>query len=397
MTKPITYFTPTKVIIEVDAECLSGEMLKQFGAKKVLIHYGSERIVENGLLNTITDSLKKYDLPFVTLGGVVPNPRLSKVYEGIELCKAENVDFILAVGGGSVIDSAKAIGLGLCYDGDVWDFYDNKAVPQASCPIACVLTLPAAGSEMSNSSVITKMDGLLKRGTKSEQFICKFALINPAHTLSLPENQTVNGVVDILMHTMERYFHADESLEITDRIAEGLLLSVISTARNLKLNPNDLRARTDLIWAGSLSHNGLTACGTAGGDWSTHKLEHELSGLFDVAHGAGLSTLWASWARFVQPAMVERFAQFAIRVMEVEPCETAFETGTLGINAMEAFFNEIGSPTNITALLGRKVTDAEISEMVEKCTLFGTFTPGYSRKLAANDIATIYQMANELK
>ncbi len=383
------YYTPTRVIFNTNAEFEVGRQLKSFGATKVLVHYGSDRVIKSGLMKIVTDAIAAEGIGFTLLGGVVPNPRLSKVYEGIDISRKEGVDFILAVGGGSVIDSAKAIAVGLCYNGDVWDFFERKGEPKDAMPMGCILTIPAAGSEMSSGMVITKEEGGLKRDLGADFCAAKFALLNAELTLTLPTSETVNGAVDILMHTMERYFHPMEEIDITDRIAEGLLISVMETARILQNDPKNIAARESIMWAGSLAHNGLTGCGSGGGDWSTHNIEHELSGMFDVAHGAGLSTVWASWARYALPCIPDRFAKFAHRVMGVVDSGDQIADGLAGIDEMEDFFNSIGSPTSYTELLGREVTSDEIDEMAEKCTNFGTRTIGSARVLEKNDIATI--------
>ncbi len=386
------YYTPTKVVFDDNAEALVGKCLLEQKASKILVHYGSQSAVKSGLLDRVLNSIKESGIEFVTLGGVKPNPRLSKVYEGIELCKKENVDFILAIGGGSVIDSAKAIAFGLYYNGDVWDLFEGKASPKGSYPIGCVLTIPAAGSEMSDSCVISKEDGGLKRHTGHESCICKFALMNPKLTLTLPEKQTINGVVDILMHTMERYFNNVDNLDITDRISQGLMMSVIDSAKKLKKDPNDFTARQNIMWAGSLSHNSLTGCGTNGGDWATHNIEHELSGMFDVSHGAGLSTVWASWARYVIDIIPHRLSKYAINVMGVEEKGTEKEIALKGIEKTEEFFSSIGTPISIKELVG-EVTDEQIEEMAEKATHFGKILVGTVKPLNKQDIINILNNA----
>ena len=299
------YYAPTKVVFGKGAEQKVGNLIKEQNCKKVLIHYGSGSARRSGLLDRIEAIFDKEGITYVELGGVVPNPRLSLVYEGIALCKKENVDFILAVGGGSVIDSAKAIGYGVANEGDVWDFFDFKRKPTACLPIGVVLTIAAAGSEMSGSCVITKEDGGMKRGCTTDYSRLKFAVLDPELTMTLPPYQTACGCTDILMHTMERYFNHGENMELTDGISEALMRTVIRNAKILVKEPENYDARAEVMWAGSLSHNGLTGCGTDGGDWATHKLEHELGGMFDVAHGAGLAAIWGSWARYVCGERIE--------------------------------------------------------------------------------------------
>ncbi len=294
---------------------------------------------------------------------------------------------------GSVIDSAKAIGLGLFNDCDVWDLFEDKITPTGSCPLACVLTLPAAGSEMSNSSVISKEEGGLKRYTRHKDCLCKFALMNPKLTLTLPKEQTVNGCVDVLMHTMERYFNAGENLCITDKIAEGIMIATIHDAKTLMKNPNDLAARQSIMWASSLSHNSLTGCGTNGGDWATHDIEHELSGMFDVPHGAGLSAIWGSWARYVIDVIPHRLSQFAINVMGIAPSEDVKSVALKGIEATEEFFTSLGSSTSLKELVGFDVSDEQIQEMAEKATHFGVKSVGSVIPLQKDDIVKIFEMA----
>lgn len=383
------YYAPTKVVFGKETETKVGELVAQQGCKKVLVHYGSGSVKRSGLLDRVFASLDEKGIHYVELGGVVPNPRLSLVYKGIDLCKEEGVDFILAVGGGSVIDSAKAIGYGVVNEGDVWDFYEKKREATACLPIGVVLTIAAAGSEMSNSSVITNENGWLKRGCNFNCCRAKFAVMNPELTMTLPKYQTASGCTDIMMHTMERYFNQSENMELTDGISEHLIRTVMKNAKILMDEPENYEARAEVMWAGSLSHNGLTGCGTDGGDWSCHQLEHELGGMFDVAHGAGLAAVWGSWARYVMDARPEQFAQFATRVMGVSPMQTVKETALRGIEAMEAFYRELEMPTSIQDL-GISVTEEQCHELAEKCSHFGKRTIGVVKKLDKNDMYQIY-------
>ncbi|AIF51874.1 iron-containing alcohol dehydrogenase [Pelosinus sp. UFO1] len=390
--KNFEYYTPTKVVFGKDAEAQTGSLIQAQNCKKVLVNFGGSSAKQSGLLDKVFDSLTNAEIEYVTLGGVVPNPRLSKVYEGIDLCKKENVDFILAVGGGSVIDSAKAIGYGMVNDCDVWDLYEGKAKATGCLPVGVILTIAAAGSEMSSSSVITKEEGWLKRGCNTDYSRCKFAIMNPELTYTLPQYQTESGCTDILMHTMERYFTTERSMEVTDSISEGLMRTVIHNAKILMHKPQCYDARAEIMWAGSLSHNGLTGCGSVG-DWSCHQLEHELGGMFDVAHGAGLSAVWGSWARYVYKTDVMRFVQFAVNVLGVsndfkDPEKTALE----GIKAMENFYRFIGMPTSIREL-GVELTDEQIHELAYKCSFKKTRTIGNFQILNMEDIEKIYIMA----
>lgn len=386
------FYAPTKVVFGKNAESQVGKLIKEQGCKKVLVHFGGNSAKKSGLLDRIYESLKEEGISYVSLGGVVPNPRLSKVHEGIELCKSEGVDFILAVGGGSVIDSGKAIGFGLANEGEVWDFYDHTRIPKDCTPIGCVLTIAAAGSEMSNSSVITNEEGWLKRGCNSDSSRCKFAIMNPELTYTLPAYQTASGCVDILMHTMERYFTKTENTMLTDGISEALMKTVIQNAKILTVEPENYDARAEIMWAGSLSHNNITGCGTIG-DWATHQLEHEIGGIFDVAHGAGLAAVWGSWARYVYKEKPERFAQFAVNVMGItNDFSNPFKTACAGIRAMEEFYHSISMPISISEL-GIELTDEQVKELAYKCTFEKTRTIGAFKKLEEEDIKNIYQMA----
>lgn len=386
------YYTPTKVVFGKGTEKQIGTLVKEYSCKKVLVHYGSGSVKKSGLLDRIYASLDEAGISYISLGGVVPNPRLSLVYEGIALCKREEVDFILAVGGGSVIDSAKAIGYGVTNEGDVWDFYEKKREPKNCLPIGVVLTIAAAGSEMSNSSVITNEDGWKKRGCNNDCCRAKFAVMNPELTMTLPAYQTACGCVDIMMHTMERYFNQVENMELTDGFSEHLIRTVMKNAKILKEDPENYKARAEVMWAGSLAHNGLMGCGTDGGDWASHQLEHELGGMFDVAHGAGLAAVWGSWARYVMDARPERFAQFAQNVMQVEQGEDVAKTAQKGIEAMEDFYRSIDMPVSIQEL-GVTLTEEQIKELADKCSFYEKRTIGCVKKLDREDIYKIYQAA----
>lgn len=389
---PFQYYTPTRVVFGNGTENQVGSLVKAQGGHKVLIHYGGGSVVRSGLLGRVKESLAAEGIPFVELGGVVPNPRLSLVYQGIDLCRRESVDFILAVGGGSVIDSGKAIGYGMANEGDVWDFYAHTRVPSACLPIGVVLTIAATGSEMSNSSVITKDEGGIKRSCNTDLARPAFAVMNPQLTLTLPDYQTSCGCTDILMHTMERYFTNGGSMEITDSMAEALMRTVITNAKILHDDPQNLDARAEIMWAGSLSHNGLTGCGNDGGDWASHMLEHELGGMFDVAHGAGLAAVWGSWARYVVDHCLERFVRFAVNVMGIEAGSDARATALQGIEAMEAFFASIGMPTRIPGL-GIVPTHEQLEEMAKSCAAACGGKKGSARVLHEADMLAIYEAA----
>lgn len=383
------YYAPTMVYFGRNAENDVAKAIQAENARKVMIVYGGGSVIKSGLLERVCDILDAASIGHVSLGGVKPNPRLSKVYEGIKLAKEENIELLLAIGGGSVIDTCKAIGAGLSYDGDVWDLYTGKAVCQGSYPVGCILTLAAAGSEMSNGSVITNDRNMLKRSFDSNFCPCKFAIMNPELTYSLPPYQTSSGCVDIIMHTLERYF-SHEYMPLTDSIAASIIHTVMKYAKVALVKPDDYEARANIMWAGSLSHNGLTGCGTRG-DWATHMIEHELGGMFDVAHGAGLSAIWGSWARYVLDTDVNRFAMFAKDVMNIssDTCTTKREYALLGINKMEAFFSSLNMPITMREL-GIDVTDNAIRIMAANCTDDDMHTVGSFRPLNSEDIRTIF-------
>ena len=388
------YYTPTKVVFGKGTVARTAELIREFGGTKVLIHYGGGSVIRSGLMAQVTGLLDEAGISYVMLGGAVPNPHLSLVYEGIELCRREQVDFILAVGGGSAIDSAKAIGYGVTNEGDVWDFYDYKRQAAACLPLGVVLTLSATGSEMSDSSVITKEEGLVKRGYSSDHGRPRFAVMDPVLTMTLPDYQTACGCADIMMHTMERYFTNGGNMELTDQMAEGLLRTVKDNALILAKQPDDYDARAEVMWAGSLSHNGLTGCGNDGGDWMTHKLEHELGGLYDVAHGAGLAAIWGSWARYVCASCLPRFRRFAVNVMGVACEGTDEEIALRGIEAMEDFYRAIRMPTCLSELLSRTVPDEDLQLMAHKCAVGVNGGKGSARFLREEDMLEIFRMSN---
>ncbi len=388
-----SYYSPTKVLFGRKTEEQVGKLVKEFGGKRVLLHYGSGSAVRSGLIGRIKDSLDSEGIFYTEFGGAVPNPRLSLVYEGIEIGKREKIDFVLAVGGGSAIDSAKAIAYGLAEpEKDVWELYLHKRTPKACLPLGTVITIAAAGSETSASSVITNWETGEKRSCNSNFSRPKFAVMNPELTFGLPDYQTQAGCADIMMHTMERYFTNGGNMEITDEIAEGLLRTVIRNAVILKTEPENYEARAEIMWAGSLSHNGLTGCGTDGGDFMSHKIEHELGGMFDVTHGAGLTAIWPGWARYVYKNCLSRFVKFAVKVMGIEPAENDEKTAILGIEAMEDFYRRIGMPTNLREL-GVEPTEEEIEKMAEGVMKACGKPSGSAMVLDKKDIINIYNMA----
>ena len=336
-----------------EADC--GKLVTRFGGKKVLIHYGGGSVIRSGLLDRVKASLKEASIDFIELGGVKPNPRSGLVYEGIELCKKEGVDFVLAVGGGSVIDSAKAIAAGVLYEGDFWDFYCGKPVDK-TLPIGTVLTISAAGSEGSPDSVITKEEGMLKRGASGEAYRPKFSILNPALTQTLPAYQTACGITDIIAHLYERYLTNTQNVEVTDRMIEALILAMVNEGPKAVANPDDYETRANIMWGGMMAHNNSCGVGRSQ-DWTSHTIEHELSALYDCAHGAGLAVTMPAVFTYTMNHDVMRFAQIAVRVWGCQMDFTNPEnTAKAGIEALRSFLCSIGMPKNF-AELGAKETD----------------------------------------
>ena len=378
----------TKIIFGKGVESETGKETAQYSTN-VLLHYGGGSIRKSGLYDRVCRSLKDAGVRSTELSGVQPNPRLGLVREGIRICREKGIDFILAVGGGSVIDSSKAIAIGVPYSGDVWDFYARKATVARSLPVGVVLTIPAAGSESSNGSVITKEEGQYKRDAGGECMRPKFAIMNPELTFSLPPYQTACGAADIMAHVMERYFTRVPAVDFTDRLSEATLATIIRNVPIVLSRPSDYDARAEIMWAGTIAHNDLLGTGRIG-DWASHMIQHELSGIYDVAHGAGLAVVFPAWMRHVYKNDVARFAQFAVRVWGVEydfqdPERTALE----GIRRLEGFFRQIGLPTTLREL---GVPDEKsLDEMARKCTERGTV--GNFVPLAAKDVRAVYTLA----
>ena len=386
------YYAPTRVVFGRGVEARTGSLLKELGAKRVLLHYGGGSAVKSGLLSRVAASLDEAGIAHTQLGGVVPNPRLSKVREGAKLAQEFGADLILAVGGGSVIDSSKAIGYAVAEpDRDVWEIYDRRRTPKACLPVACVLTIAAAGSEMSNSSVITNEDTGEKRGYRNDLCRVKLALMDPELTTTLPPYQTAAGCTDILMHTLERYFTQGGNMELTDQIAEGLMRTVMKNALILRDDPANYEARAEVMWASSLSHNDLTGLGANGMDFVSHGMEHELGGMFDVTHGAGLSAVWPSWARYVYRDCLPRFVKFARTVMDVEGTSDE-DTALKGIAALEDFFRSIHMPVTLKEL-GVEPTEEQILAMAASCARGAGGKKGTAKLLYEADMAEIYRMA----
>ena len=382
------FYSPTEFVFGKDTENQAGFYVKKHGGTNVLIHYGGGSAVRSGLLDRIKKSLEKENISYAELGGVKPNPRDTLVYEGIKLCREKNIDFILAVGGGSVIDSSKAIAMGVPYDGDFWDFYCGKK-PEKALPVATVLTIAAAGSEGSGDSVITKEDGNLKRGAGSDLIRPKFSIMNPQLTCTLPPYQTACGATDIMAHVFERYFTNTIEVEITDRLCEAVLLTMIKETPRVIANPENYDARANIMWAGTVAHTNIDGVGREQ-DWNSHGIEHELSALYDCAHGAGLAVIMPAWMEFVYKHNVLRFAQAAVRVWG---CQMDFEnpenTAREGIKRFRRFLHEIGMPLTFSEL-GAKEEDIPV--LVEKFGIGDGRTGGFV-KLSAKDIESIYKIA----
>ena len=383
------FYSPTYFVFGKECEKEAGKYVKRFGGTRVLIHYGSGSVQKSGLLDRVKASLSAENIYFTELGGVVPNPRSGSVYKGIEMCKSDKIDFILAVGGGSAIDSAKAIALGALHDGDFWDFYTGKKQVIKALPVATILTISAAGSEGSTGSVITHENGMLKRAANGDALRPVFSILNPELTCSLPAYQTACGSTDMMAHVMERYFTNTKDVEITDRISEAILLTVIKETPKALSNPNDYEARANLMWAGMVAHNDTCGVGRDS-DWSSHQMEHELSGLYDVAHGAGLAVMFPAWMKYVMNHDIMRFAQFAVRVWD---CEMDFQnpekTALQGIERYEQFMTSIGMPIRFSQL-GAKAED--IPTLVKTMGL-GKNTLGSFVKLKEEDVRKIYELA----
>ncbi len=356
-----SFYSPTFFEFGKDTENKAGELVKRFGGSKVLIHYGGGSVVRSGLLDGVKKSLEKEEIDYVELGGVKPNPRSGLVYEGIDLCKKEKVNFVLAVGGGSTIDSSKAIAAGVVYDGDFWDFYMGKRIEEA-LPVGTILTIAAAGSEGSPDSVITKEEGMFKRGATGDAIRPKFSILNPALTQTLPPYQTAAGITDIMAHLHERYLTNTKEVEVTDRLIEALLLTMVHEGPRVIEDPNNYEARANIMWAGMMAHNNAVGVGRSQ-DWNSHEIEHELSALYDCAHGAGLAVTMPAVFKYVYKHDVMRFAKLAVRVwgcqMDFDHPET---TALAGIACLENYLRSIGMPLSFKEL-GAKEED--IPKLVE--------------------------------
>lgn len=380
---------PTKIIFGKDQEKTIGFHIRNF-SNKVLLCYGNKSIQQSGVLDTIKASLNENDITYVELPGIQPNPTLSLVQEGIAICRANDIKFILAAGGGSVIDTAKAIAVGVPYSGEVWDFYEGSATVNTALPVGVVLTIPAAGSEASNSSVITNEKGLYKRGLTTNHIYPVFSILNPELTYTLPAYSTACGAADMMAHVIERYFTNVQDVDLTDRLCEAVLKTIIHNAPLAIDNPDHYNYRAEIMWSGTIAHNNLLATGRVG-DWASHDIEHELSALYDISHGAGLSIILPAWMKYVYKHDINRFVQFAVRVWDVQigfssPKLIAYEA----IQRMTCFFQELGLPVTLKDV---GISNDKFEEMANKCTNNDTQTVGNFVKLNKQDVLNIYNLA----
>ena len=384
------FYSPTYFAFGKGKDCEVGALVKRFGGSKVLLHYGGGSVKHNGVFDSVTKSLNEAQIPYIELGGVKPNPRSGLVYEGIELCRKEKVDFILAIGGGSTIDSAKAIALGVPYEGDFWDFYCTNTVVENALPVGTVLTIAAAGSEGSGDTVITNEANMLKWAAHGDVLRPKFSILNPEFTCTLPAYQTACGITDIMMHVCERYFTNTADVEFTDRLCEAVLKAMIEEAPKVMNNLNDYQARANIMWAGMIAHNNIVGVGREQ-DWASHEIEHELSALYDCAHGAGLAVIAPAWMKFVYKHDVNRFAQFAVRVWG---CDMNFAnpeiTALEGISRFENFLRSIGMPVTF-AELGAKEED--IPAMVRQLCKHENERVGNFVEIGAKEAEAIFRLA----
>jgi alcohol dehydrogenase len=385
--KNFTFQNQTKIIFGRNAEEKLGKEIKKY-SQKILLHYGGGSIKKIGLYERVRKILKEENIDYIELSGVKPNPRLSLIKKGIDICRKENISFILAVGGGSVIDSSKAIAAGVTYPGDVWDLCLGKGEVTEPLPVGTILTIPAAGSESSPAAVITNEEGWLKLDVQSEELRPKFSILNPENTFSLPKYQTIVGIADIMAHLMERYFTQELHVDLSDRLIEGNLQSVIKHAPLVLNNPADYNSRAEIMWAGTVAHNDLFSSGRVG-DWASHKIEHELSALYDIPHGAGLAVIMPAWMKYVYKDNINKFAQFAHRVWHIDPdFEKIEKTALNGIERLQSFFKEHGLPVTLKDL---GIADDRFREMARRCTSKGAV--GNFKKLNENDVFNIYQLA----
>lgn len=385
-----TFYSPTEFVFGKGTEMQTGELVRKYGASKVLIVYGGGSVVRSGLLERVKQTLAQTGIPCIELGGVQPNPTDAKVYEGIDLCRREGVDFVLAVGGGSVIDTAKAIAAGVPYEGDFWDFYIQKATVSSALKVAVVLTIPAAGSEGSGNSVITKVSTLQKMSLRAPELLRpRFSIMNLELTFTLPPYQTAAGIVDMMAHIMERYFTNTVDTEIADRLCEGTLKAIITEAPRVMADPKDYGARANIMWSGMIAHNGTCGVGNEE-DWASHFMEHEISALYDVTHGAGLAVIFPAWLTWMASHHVEKVAQYAARVWDVPVSEDLKAMALEGVARLKSFFTSIGMPVNF-AQLGVEHPDIEL--LVEHLHANKGEQVGCYVRLGRKETREIYELA----
>lgn len=385
-----TFYSPTEFVFGKGTEMQTGELVRKYGASKVLIVYGGGSVVRSGLLERVRQTLAQTGIPCLELGGVQPNPIDTKVYEGIDLCRREGVDFVLAVGGGSVIDTAKAIAAGVPYEGDFWDFYIQKATVSSALKVAVVLTILAAGSEGSGNSVITKVSTLQKMSLRAPELLRpRFSIMNPELTFTLPPYQTAAGIVDMMAHIMERYFTNTADTEIADRLCEGTLKAIITEAPRVMADPKDYGARANIMWSGMIAHNGTCGVGNEE-DWASHFMEHEISALYDVTHGAGLAVIFPAWLTWMASHHVEKVAQYAARVWDVPVSEDLKAMALDGVARLKSFFTSIGMPVNF-AQLGVEHPDIEL--LVEHLHANKGEQVGCYVRLGRKETREIYELA----
>ncbi len=385
-----SFYSPTFFEFGKEAQKKAGELITKFGGTKVLIHYGGGSVIRTGLLDTVKKSLQDSKIDFLELGGAKPNPRSSLVYEGIKLCKENNIDFVLAVGGGSAIDSAKAIAAGSVYDGDFWDFYKGKRIDKA-LPVATVLTISAAGSEGSGDSVITHEEGMYKRGASGEAIRPRFSILNPELTKTLPPYQTACGITDIMAHLYERYLTNTKEVEVTDRLIEALMMTVIKEGKKALDNPDDYDSRANIMWAGMMAHNNSCGVGRTQ-DWTSHDVEHELSALYDCAHGAGLAVVMPAVFTYNMNHDITRFAKLAVRVWNCEyDYDNPSNTAKAGIKALANFLRSIGMPSSLEELGGSKEDIEKLANIAcfgdGRTGIIGGFVP-----INQTDVENIYRL-----
>ncbi len=383
-----TFQNPTKIIFGQNTVQQLAENIKPFGTR-VLLVYGGGSIKRTGLYDKVMEQLNSISATVYELPGVEPNPRLSTVNKGIDICRQNNVEFILAVGGGSVIDAAKAVAVGVPYEGDVWDFFDRKARPEEALPLGTILTLSATGSEANGNFVISNWELNLKRGHGSPHAFPKFSILDPELTYTVPREHVVNGIVDMMSHVFEQYFSQTKDAPLQERFCESVLQTVIENAEPALANPEDYNARANIMWCGTMALNGAQISLGMQGDWATHEIEHQVSAIYDIAHGAGLAILFPNWMKYVYQERIDRFVQYATRVWGIDPTGKSDEEIALaGIEATRDFFNRIGAPATLKDV---GIGDEHLEQMAAQAVTFGPI--GHFKKLHKDDVKQILEMS----